>query len=379
MLPFYRKFGRTIFDVLLIFTTVYLFFLLFSYIFNIAMPVFIAIFIFLIVHPAIRFLEKRGMKKKSATNLTMAVFLLLLVGIAATMGVAIKSQVHQLSLSLPKYTSFVEEKSMEVFDFYQKQMDSLSPETVETMKNKFGEFVSKGSSFFSSFFLGTFNILSSISKLGINLVIGMVLAYFLAIEIDNWKNFLRRRTPKTFKIAYIFMKENVIKGIGAYLKAQMILITFTFLIVYISFILMSIDNALTIALFAALLDLLPLIGMPVLFIPWGIYAYLTGDHVTAFALIGIWVFIFIFRQFFEPKIAGDSLGVSAFTMLSTMIVSLAVFGIPGLILTPVLIISIKALYEEGYLSQWIHLPEGEFDKPEEIRKRIEESKKTKGN
>lgn len=44
-----------------------------------------------------------------------------------------------------------------------------------------------------------------------------------------------------------------------------------------------------------------------------------------------------------------------------MIVSLSLFGVSGLIIAPVLIITIKALHEQGYLKKWIRLPEEEYE------------------
>jgi predicted PurR-regulated permease PerM len=67
--------------------------------------------------------------------------------------------------------------------------------------------------------------------------------------------------------------------------------------------------------------------------------------------------VILVRQILEPKITGDTLGVSSFTMLSAMIISLSIFGVSGLILSPILIILLKALYDQGYLSRWIRLPE----------------------
>ena len=69
--------------------------------------------------------------------------------------------------------------------------------------------------------------------------------------------------------------------------------------------------------------------------------------------------VILVRQIMEPKITGESLGVSAFTTLAFMIV-LSLFGFAGVILSPVLIILIKALYTQGYLQRWIRKPEDEY-------------------
>ncbi|MNR30868.1 hypothetical protein D3C85_1483440 [compost metagenome] len=69
----------------------------------------------------------------------------------------------------------------------------------------------------------------------------------------------------------------------------------------------------------------------------------------------------IVRQLLEPKITGNSIGVSsAFLMLAFVIFSMSAFGVAGLILSPILLILIKELIQQGYLQRWIYLPQEEF-------------------
>src|SRR5699024_4793633 len=168
-----------------------------------------------------------------------------------------------------------------------------------------------------------------------------ILAYFLSIEIEMWKRIARDKTPDTFKKAYVFLRDHVLKGIGGYLKAQAKLISITFAIIFISLILLRVNNAFAIALLAALFDILPLLGVSTIFLPWIITLFIIGNVQLAIWLSALLAVVVGFRQIFEPKIVGDSLGVSAFTMLSFMVISLALFGISGLVLAPVLIILIK--------------------------------------
>jgi predicted PurR-regulated permease PerM len=48
-------------------------------------------------------------------------------------------------------------------------------------------------------------------------------------------------------------------------------------------------------------------------------------------------------------------------MLSCMVISLSLFGVAGVIITPFLVILIKALYDHGYIKKWIHMPADEFN------------------
>ena len=98
-----------------------------------------------------------------------------------------------------------------------------------------------------------------------------------------------------------------------------------------------------------------------MFIPWIVYLLIVGQTSLALWLTGVLVVILLVRQILEPKLVGDSLGVSAFTMLSFMIISLSLFGVAGLILSPILIILIKSLNDQGYLKRWIREPLEEYD------------------
>ncbi|WP_307860622.1 AI-2E family transporter [Paenibacillus cisolokensis] len=151
------------------------------------------------------------------------------------------------------------------------------------------------------------------------------------------------------------------RGIGAYLKAQFKLISITFIVVFAALMLLGVKNALSISLLAAVFDILPLLGVGTIFVPWIIYLFIVGDVSLAIWLTALFLVVVLTRQILEPKITGDTLGVSAFTMLVIMVVSLSLFGVAGVILSPILTILLKALYDQGYLRRWIRLPQGEYD------------------
>lgn len=364
MLPFYKKYARTFFDLFLLGLTVYLCMLLGSFLFNLATPIFVGLFIYLINKPMIEFLCKKGLKRNLATNITIFSFISIILLSIFLFGVIIVNQIQHLSDVTPKYIEMFSSKFGHNLDDIQSKYEKLSDEQVEKYKEALTSIAKKGSTLASSFFLGILGTISSVSTIVINFVLGLILAYFLSLEITSWRTFAKKNTPKTFKFVFHFLKKHVITGISKYIKAQLILIACSFVIVLIAFLIMGIRNAFVLSLFAAVLDLLPLVGMPVLIFPWAIYCFIVGNKVLGISLLSLWGVVFIFRQIAEPKIAGDSLGVSAFTMLSFMIISLSVFGVAGMILSPLLLILLKALYEEGYLSKWIHLPKDEFESEE---------------
>jgi sporulation integral membrane protein YtvI len=365
MIAFYKKYYKTVFDIALLLFTVYLFMLLFSYLYSIATPIFWAFVIYMIIEPLARFLNKRGMKKSIASAISTVLFILVILGVLTGAAIIFTSQILALKDKLPEYTRILQQQIILKTDYLHTRLDALPADVAEKMKEYSTDITDKASEFAVGFLSGLFTMLTSLSTFVVNFSIGIILAYFLSIEIETWKRMAKDKTPKTFKTAFYFLKENVLIGIVGYIKAQLKLISLTFIVVFAALLALNVKNAFAIALLSAIFDVLPLLGVSTLFIPWIIYLFIVGNTTLAIWLSALLIIVILVRQIMEPKITGDSLGVSAFTMLSFMIVSLSLFGVAGLILSPVLIITIKALYEQGYLKRWIRKPEEEFE-PEQI-------------
>ncbi len=365
MITFYKKYWRTAFDLALIVLTVFLIMWTFSFLYSIAAPIFLAFIIFIVIEPFARMMHRRGIKKSIAAAISILLFSLLILGIIAGAGMVFVNQTNTLLEKIPSYADKLQAQIVIKAEYYQAKIDTLSPELVEDITERAKEYattVAKTGADIADWLLTHLvRMIGSFSTFVVNFVIGIILAYFLSLEIDTWKRLARDKTPNTFKTAFFFLKDNVLIGIVTYLKAQLKLISITFIIVFISLLILRVENPFSIALLSAVFDVLPLLGVSTLFIPWIVYLFIVGQTSLAVWLTLLLGVVVLFRQILEPKITGDSLGVSAFTMLSFMIISLSIFGVAGLILSPILIILIKALVDQGYLKRWIHLPAEEYE------------------
>lgn len=365
MLPFYKKYWRTAFDIGLIALTVYLIMYSFSYVYKIATPIFFAFLIFLIIEPLAKRLNKWGVKKSIASGISILIFTLLILGAFSGAAVLITKQGNALIENFPRYQSVLAEQIGNLASQLEKQLDKLPNDISlsEEIKNLTQGATDNLQKWVSAFLNGLIGYVSSFSTFIFNFVVGIILAYFLSIEIKTWKRAATDKTPKTFKSAFFFLRDNVFRGIASYIKAQAKMISITFIVILIALILLGVDNAFVIAVVAAIFDVLPLLGVSTLFIPWIIYLFIVGKLSLAIWLSALLLVVILTRQILEPKITGDSLGVSAFTMLSFMIISLSLFGIAGVILSPILVILVKSLYDQGYFHRWIRTPVDEFDEP----------------
>lgn len=360
MFELYKKYWRTAFDIGIIVLTVWLVMFVVSYLYNIATPVFLSFIIFIFIEPLAKRLHRLGLRKAIASGISVLIFVLIVLAILAGLGFIFYNQIDQLSNRLPMYQHLLTNQVNSITEELRKHSDKLPADWAEKMTDIVNKVTQFGTDLATSFLNWLISFITSFSSFIANFSIGLILAYFLSVEIDTWRKWANDRSPKTLKGAFDFLRSNVFKGIGAYFKAQAKLVSVTFIVIFIALLLLGVHNAFAIALLAGVFDILPLLGVSTLFIPWIVYLFIVGDINLALWLTGLLLLVTLTRQFLEPRITGQTVGVSAFTMLAFMMISLSLFGVIGLILAPILMILLKALYDQGYLQRWIRLPKEEF-------------------
>ena len=107
-----------------------------------------------------------------------------------------------------------------------------------------------------------------------------------------------------------------------------------------------------IAIAIAIFDILPVAGSGGILIPWALVSLITGDVGEAIGLIVIYVVISAIRQYIEPKIVGDSLGVNPIITLAGLYFGLKLFGFMGMFIVPLLIMVLKAFNDTGRIHLW---------------------------
>ena len=128
-----------------------------------------------------------------------------------------------------------------------------------------------------------------------------------------------------------------------YIKAYGILLALTFALLLIGFWILRVEYAFLLAFLIALADLLPIIGVGTALIPWAIVVLLQKNFYFGFGLLILYLVISIIRQVAEPKVLGKSLGLHPLLTLFATYVGFSLFGLPGMILAPIVALIIKRL------------------------------------
>ncbi len=134
------------------------------------------------------------------------------------------------------------------------------------------------------------------------------------------------------------------KGIKGYVKAQLKLIGITFLILFIGLDTFDVAHPFLISLGISILDMIPVLGIGIVLVPWSIISFIMGNTDLATKIAILFVIAVILRQILEPIIVGKHIGIRPlYTFIATLLGSI-VLGPIGIILAPaiaILIISIQ--------------------------------------
>jgi sporulation integral membrane protein YtvI len=138
------------------------------------------------------------------------------------------------------------------------------------------------------------------------------------------------------------IKEGISMTIG-YAKAYSLVVFITFVQVLVGFSLLKIDFAVILSIICALFDILPVIGMIIIFIPLIIYNFVIGESFVAIGLIVLFLVVTVVRQIIEPKIVSQTLDIHPLMILAAIFIGLKVSGFVGMIYFIALLVGYKVL------------------------------------
>lgn len=327
-------------------------------------PFIIAILCAIILHPFVDLLEvKLKFPRSLATLVVLSFFLCISTFCIAIIINELIQGTTFLATKIPVYfqdfITLCEQlfytKILPLYDKLAALINSLDTsqqqainENLEKLTN---QFTTSSTMMIKAFLL---KIPETLSILPNSLTIFTITLFSTFLVTKDWYQ-IRKTLGSTLPFLGATIVRNVFKHIKSaligLLKAQFILIFITASSIYIGLMILDVKYALTIAILAALLDLLPYIGTGVIFIPWIGYSFITGNYSMTIQLSTLYILLIVIRQIIEPKLLSASIGLNPLATLITMFVALNLWGVMGLIISPFLLIIWNSCQQAGVFKQ----------------------------
>jgi len=321
-------------------------------------PLIIAWIIAMIANPLVHFLEKRiKIMRKHGSAIVIVLVIIAISCLLYVVTAALFTQVSSMFETLPGIYENVMDNLQQFASSLHEKYDIIPA----NIKNLFSDNESK----INEYILAALNSLSTspVSAVGsvassivdtfIMSILTLMIAYFFTAGNDKIKVVVKKCMPESINDSIYIIKNTVFIAIGGYLKACFQIMIVMFIILLLFFVVMKVDYAVPVALITAILDFLPFIGTGTVLMPWAVYSIITGEYLKAVALVMAYLVTMIVRRLLEPKLVGDSIGMSPFLTLISMFIGYRLTGMIGLIIGIPVGMVLKEFYEKGLFNHTI--------------------------
>ena len=181
----------------------------------------------------------------------------------------------------------------------------------------------------------------------ISVIVTIISAYFFIADRENIIIWAKRIFPDPIVHRMTMVTDNLKYAVGGYFKAQFKIMAVVFLILLVGFEILDVHFSILLALAIAFLDFLPFFGTGTALIPWAVYEFLTGDYKRVLALVVLYGVTQLVRQLIQPKLVGDSIGLTPLFTLVLLYTGYRVEGIFGMIVAVPIGLIVVNLYKAG--------------------------------
>ena len=186
-------------------------------------------------------------------------------------------------------------------------------------------------------------ILRALPEILLGVIVAVIVAFYFTLDGDRIKSGIRTLLPASAKRMLTKIKKEAAFAASGYLRSYSLILLITFAEVFFGLSVLGVEYSFLIAAVSAAVDILPVFGVGVILIPFAVYCLITRDLFRGIGLIILYVVTVVVRQFIEPKIVGESLGLHPLLTLASFYIGYRLFGLVGILLAPIVLIIWRAL------------------------------------
>lgn len=187
----------------------------------------------------------------------------------------------------------------------------------------------------------------------LGLVVMLFAAYMFSLEREKLIAWYEKCIPGFVKHKINVFMKNSVGVLVSYCLAQLKIMIVIIAILWIGFFIAGIGHSFIYSVLVGIVDIFPILGTGTVIIPWAIFKLIIGDIKTAVILLIIYAICLVLKQVLQPKMMGDSMGISALTTIFLIYVGLKFGGLGGMLLALILGMFVINLYRLGVFDRKI--------------------------
>ena len=248
-----------------------------------------------------------------------------------------------LLTDLPDYLQILEKVMIKFQNGFNTVLNGISNklavETDNITKNMLTDITHKLTEFLSGLATG---LAGGIPSFLFSSIVTLVAGCYIAKDFERLSRFLNEFLGKRIYCNIIKIKEIFVHSVFKLIKGYFILMLITFVELLFAFWVLDTKYPIALALLISFIDLLPVLGIGTVLIPWSIIEFVLMNGKMGIMILLIYLTITVVRNFLEPRIIGKQIGINPLFTLIAMFAGVKIFGFAGIFIAPIVfIVSIK--------------------------------------
>ncbi len=255
-------------------------------------------------------------------------------------------QIQQISHNFPQYYQRITTDFQNFKDFsisggllgnINKTLESFQVNIANTTSGFFSSVISVFGGFFA--FIGV-----------------VVITFYMLVEENAIKRFVRAIAPENYQPYLILLSNKIQDKISEWLKGQLILLLIIGAMSYVGLLILGVDYALVLALWAGLTEFIPFLGPFLGAIP-AVFIAFTISPLKALLVIGLYILIQqLENHFIVPRVMSKAVGLNPLIIIIIMLVGAKLAGIIGIILAVPVALMVEVFVRDFFQKRGADLP-----------------------
>lgn len=358
-------------DLVYVMAIIGLAYVFFKYCFSIAAPFLLSFFFAVILQRPLGWLDKKTKNKMHSfwsivlVLLCVAIILGPVISIIAALFREVGNFISFLGEQLNDLPTFLVTLQNEILKAIKFLPDSIYTSVSENITQFFGNLIndfdvsklginmSSITSGLSNGISGVYSVVKNIPSILISVVIGVIAWILFTKDYKKVVKFIKLQLPDKHKNLLSETKKIFSSTILKMCRAYGLIMFITFCENFLGLTILNLIGVMknsyvfVIAICIAVFDILPVAGSGGILIPWSLIALVSGNVGQCVGLLILYAVITVIRQYIEPKIVGDSLGVNPLVTLAGLYFGLKLFGFMGMFIVPICVMTLKAFNDAG--------------------------------
>ena len=319
------------------------------HVFPLFTPFIAALILAAIIDPIVELATRRFRFNRGAcVFICLLIVLVLLSVVIVLVIVRIVSEVQDLYRALPIYNMNLEEVLRNMISYLKGVAEGLPDSVIEAMRRAQSTLYTG----LERLLVGMTGVIGSLPRFSINIIVSFFAAFFISRDKRQISEFIVNVTPLKWRDKAKLARVGVVSATLGFIRAYLILVSVTIIVSILGFTIAQVRYAWLFGIIAGILDLIPLVGPGLLYVPLIIFHLLVRQFHQAIVIAVLMAVQFLIRKGIEPRVLGANLGIHPLGVLMSMYLGYRLLGAIGMLIGPLLAVILKVLIKVGVLPSW---------------------------